>query len=242
MNRKDIIWLYVYMTAGILDLSFIAQNLPDYRYFTKPVILLSLIVYFIRGSQLIKGSFLRKSVTTALVFALIGDILLLFPHLFLYALGAFLMTYICYVIAFVLAQRLSLNLVNFNFIKLFLYNFPIYLVAAFLYFVIHRQLGSVKAPVIIYLCAMVILVTTARLRFKNTNESSFWQVLIGAVFFFISHGIYLIDMFFQPIAEVEILMIGTYLLAQLLIVMGLRSHFLDVLIKVGRAKKGEDNP
>jgi len=242
MNRKDIIWLCVFMSGGIHDLSFIPLVLPDNRYLSKPVILLSLIVYFIKGSQLIKGSFLRKSVTTALVFALIGDILLMFPSFFLYGLGAFLMTYICYVVAFILAQRLLLNVSSFNFIRLFIYNLPIYLVAAFLYFLIHRQLGSVKAPVIIYLCAMVMLVTTARLRFKNTNESSFWQVLIGSVLFFISHGIFLIDLFFQPIAEVEILIMGTYLLAQLLIVMGLRSHFLDVLIKVGRAKKGEDNP
>src|SRR5690606_23257485 len=173
---------------------------------------------------------------------LIGDILLMFPSFFLYGLGAFLMTYICSVVAFILAQRLLLNFSSFNFIRLFIFYLPIYLVAAFLYFLIHCQLGSVKAPVIIYLIAMVMLVTTARLRFKNTNESSFWQVLIGSVLFFISHGIYLIDLFFQPIAEVEILMMGTYLLAQLLIVMGLRSHFLDVLIKVGRAKKGEDNP
>lgn len=236
MNRKDILWLYVYMTAGILDLSFIAQNLPHYRYFSKPIILLSLIIYFVKGSQLIRGSFLRKSVITALAFALIGDVLLMFPHLFLYGLGAFLMTYICYNIAFILGQRLSFNPSSFNFIRLFLYNLPIYLVAAVLYFLIHRQLGSIKIPIIIYLCAMVMLVTTARLRFKKTNDSSFWQVLIGSVLFFISQGIFLVDLFFQPLEEVDILMMGTYLLAQLLIVMGLRSHFLEVLVKVGRPK------
>lgn len=229
MNRKDIIWLYVYMTAGIIDLSLIAQNLQEYRYITKPIILLSLIIYFVKGSALIKGSFLRKSVSAALIFALLGDVLLLFPQHFLYGLGAFLMALICYTFAFKLTHRPVFPLPNLFFIKLFLYNFPIYLFAALLYFIIHFQLQQMRIPIVIYLCAMVVMVTAARERYKKTNDSSFWQVLIGAVLFFVSHGIFLIHLFFQPVKDVDILMMGTYLLAQLLIVMGLRSHFLYVI-------------
>lgn len=229
MNRKDNIWLYVYMIAGIVDLSLIAQNLLEYRYITKPLILLSLIIYFVRGSQLIKGSLLRKSVAAALVFSLAGDSLLLFPPLFLYGIGAFFMALICYIFAFKLTQRLSANFSGFYIIRLFLYNLPFYFMAAILYYLIHYQLGPMKIPVIIYLCAMVILVATARERFKRTNDSSFWQVMIGAGLFTVSHGLFLTDLFFAPLMDVDIWMMGTYLLAQLLIVMGLRSHFLHVL-------------
>src|SRR5690606_29684359 len=168
MNRKDIIWLYVYMTAGIIDLALITQNLQHYRFITKSIILLSLIIYFIKGSTLIKGSLLRKSVLAALVFALMGDVLLLFPQHFLYDLGAFLMALICYTFAYKLTQRPVFPLPNLYFIKLFLYNFPIYLFAALLYFVIHYQLQQIKIPVIIYICAMVIMVTAARERYKKT--------------------------------------------------------------------------
>lgn len=236
MNRKDILWLYVYMIAGILDLSLIAQNLLDYRLITKPVILLSLIIYFVKGSRLIQGSFLRKSVSAALVFSLAGDILMMFPHLLLYGLGAFLIAFICYIFAFKLAQRLSANFSGFYIIRLFLYNLPFYFLTAILYYLIHYQLGTMKTPVIIYLCAMLILVTTARERFRKTNDSSFWQVMIGAFLFFVSHGIYLVHLFFQPVPDADVLVMGTYLLAQLLIVMGLRSHFLDVLDKKGVLK------
>src|SRR5690606_29687395 len=231
MNRKDILWLYIYMIAGILDLSLIAQNLLDYRLWTKPIILLSLIIYFYKGSQLIKGSFLRKAVSAALVFSLAGDVLLMFHQLFLYGLGAYFIAFICYTFAFKLSQSAATNFSGFYIIRLFLYNLLFYFLTGILYFIIHYELGSVKTPVIIHLCAMVIMVTTARERFKKTNLASFWQVMMGALLFFISQGIYLADVFFQPFADAEVLEMGTYLLAQLLIVMGLRSHFLDVLNK-----------
>lgn len=231
MNQNHILWLYAYMIAGITDLSLIAQNLSGYRYLTKLLVILSLMIYFLKGSRLIKGSLLRKSVSVALIFSLIGDMLLMSHQLFLYGLGAFLLAFICYIFAFKLSQRLPANFSGFYIIRLFLYNLPVYFLVAFLYFLIHHQLGAMKTPIIIYLCAMAILVTTARERYRNTNDSSFWQVMIGACLFFTSHGIYLIHLFFLPLADADILMMGTYLLAQLLIVMGLRSHFLHILTK-----------
>jgi uncharacterized membrane protein YhhN len=226
------------MAAGIIDLALISQNQLDYRFISKPLILLSLTIYFIKGSYFIQGTLLRKSIGAALIFSLLGDILFLFPHLFLYGLGSFFMVHICYVLAFKLAQKPFILLNKFYFIKLFLFNLPIFILAAILYFIIHHQLLHMEIPVVIYLCAIVLMVTTARERFKRTNGSSFWQVFLGASLFFISHSIYLIHLFFQPMAETDILMMGTYLLAQLLIVMGVRSHYLHVI----QEKIKEDKP
>src|SRR5690606_6166281 len=159
--------------------------------------LLSLTVYFIKGSILIKGSFLRKSVCSGLLFFLIGDILLLYPFLYMYGLGAYLMGQICYILAFKLAQKPGFHLPRLYFIKLFVYNSPIYLLSAFLYFMIHIQLNQLKIPVVIYLCALVLMCTIARERFTFTNLSSFWQVYIGAFLYFVSQGIYLLDFFNQ---------------------------------------------
>ena len=242
MNRKDILWLYLYMIAGILDLSLITQNLLDYRLWTKPVILLSLIIYFYKGSKLIQGSFLRKAVSAGLVFSLAGDMLLMFPRLFLYGLGAYFIAFICYTFAFKMSQSIAANFSGFYIIRLFLYNLPFYFLTAILYFLIHYQLGAMKTPVIIFLCAMAIMVATARERFNKTNPESFWQVMIGALLLYVSQGIYLVHLFFRPLADAEILEMGTYLLAQLLIVMGLRSHFLNVLAEklMGNGPKGAE--
>lgn len=243
MNRKDILWLYVYMIAGISDLALIAQNLREYHLWTKPVILLSLIIYFTKGSKLIQGSFLRKSVLAALVFSLVGDMLMMFPRLFSYGLGAYLMAFICYIFAFKLSQRNATNFSGFYIIRLFLYNLPFYFMTAILYFLIHYKLGSMKIPIIIHICVMVIMVTTARERFRKTQAESFWQVMLGSFLFFVSQGIYLMDLFYRPLPDAAIMIIGTYLLAQLLIVMGIRSHFLNVLsekLGVSGDKKATD--
>ena len=229
MNRKNIIWLYAYMIFGIIDLALVANQHVEYRYVTKFLILLSLIGYFVKESSLIKNTLLRKSVIAALVFSLLGDMLLLYPQLFLYGLGSYFIASACYIFSFKLTQKLDIHLPNLYFIKLFVYNLPIYIVGAIFYFLIHQQLFHLKIPIIIYLCGLIMLVTSARERYKKTNDASFWQVLVGSALFAISQGLYLSDAFYQPLIDRDVLMMGSYLLAQLLIVMGLRSHFIFVI-------------
>ena len=229
MNRKNIIWLYSYMIFGIIDLALVANQHVDYRFFTKPLILLSLIIYFVKGSLLIKNTLLRKSVIAALIFSLLGDMLLLYPQLFLYGLGGYFIASACYIFSFKLTQKLTIHLPDLYFIKLFVYNLPIYIIGAVFYFFIHRHLYHLKIPIVIYLCGLIMLVTSARERYKKTNDASFWQVLVGSALFVLSQGIYLADAFYRPLIDRDVLMMGSYLLAQLLIVMGLRSHFIFVI-------------
>jgi uncharacterized membrane protein YhhN len=70
------------------------------------------------------------------------------------------------------------------------------------------------------------MVSTARERFKKCDPASFWQVFIGACFFFISDGIIALSRFYQKFPESGILIMGTYAVAQLLIVMGIRSFLI----------------
>ncbi|GAB3008140.1 lysoplasmalogenase [Cyclobacterium sediminis] len=200
----------------------------NYRYFTKPLIMLSLLLYFLQSTKLIKGSLLRITVSAGLFFSFLGDALLLNKDLFLYGLGAFFMTHVCYIIAFKLTQNQTLNLFKVNFIKMFVYNLPLYILTAFIYFLIHAQLNELKIPVIIYTMAIVMMVTMARERYGRTNNSSFWQLFIGAFLFFISDSLLALDRFFYPIIDGDLYIMGTYILGQLLIIMGIRSHLLQV--------------
>lgn len=129
MKQKGIGWLYLYLFAGVSDMVMIVEGHPEYRYYTKPLIMLSLAIYFLTTTAVIKNSLLRKSVGAGLIFGLAGDVLLLFPSLFLYGLGAFLITLICYTIAFKLTQNHQINLRNINFLKTFFYNLPLYIFA-----------------------------------------------------------------------------------------------------------------
>ncbi|WP_137401817.1 lysoplasmalogenase [Echinicola rosea] len=226
MKQKGIAWLYLYLFAGVSEMIMIVEGHQEYRYFSKPLIMLSLAIYFLTTTAVIKNTLLRKSMGAGLIFALAGDVLLLFPSMFLYGLGAFLITLICYTISFKLTQNHQINLRNINFLKTFFFNLPIYIFAAMLYFLVNDHLGQLKVPVVLYIFAMVLMVSIARERFKHTNILSFIQVFVGALLFMVSDSILALDLFFSPIANADILIMGTYILAQLLIVMGIRSHLV----------------
>ena len=227
MKNRNIYWLYLYLIVGIIDLALTAQGDVNMRIYSKPLIIIPLAIYFYQISKNLSGTILRKTMVGALLFSWMGDVLLLFPQLFLYGLGAFLMAHICYVISFKLSQTKPFEIGQVNFIRLFLYNLPIYLPAVIVYYLVSPNLGEMKIPVIIYMLVILTMVTTARERFKKTNPASFWQVFVGALFFMISDGILALNMFFKSFPESGVLVMGTYLLAQLLIVMGIRAHYVD---------------
>ncbi|MFC3416730.1 lysoplasmalogenase [Algoriphagus hitonicola] len=226
MKKKNILWLYLFLLVTMLDMTFLIEGLNSYRFFSKPLILLSLIGYFYQITRPISWTLLSKSVMGALIFSLIGDILLLWDHLFIYGLGAFFLAHACYIIAFKIAQKTPGRVLGVNFVRLFFFNMPIYISAAFVFYLINPNLGVMKFPVIAYIIVIVSMVTTARERFKRCNSESFWQVFIGALLFFISDGIIAISRFYQDFPESGVLIMGTYATAQLLIVMGIRSHLI----------------
>jgi len=227
LRDKNIIWLYLFLLASLADITFLLEANSEMRFYSKPLILLGLIIYFFRITRPIASTLLTKSILSALIFSWIGDILLLWSDLFVYGLGAFLMAQVCYIIGFRLAQESTGRLEQVNFVRTFFFNLPIYLAAAFTYYLINPNLGSLKIPVIIYIIVIVSMVATARDRFKKCNSASFWQVFIGAILFFISDGTIAISRFFQNFPESGIVIMGTYVIAQLLIVMGIRSYLIN---------------
>jgi uncharacterized membrane protein YhhN len=226
LRDKNIIWLYAFLAATIADLTFLIEGNSSLRFYSKPLILLGLILYFYQISKPISTTLLAKSILAALIFSWIGDILLMWPSLFVYGLGSFLMAHICFIIGFKLAQNTIIRREEVNFIKSFFYNLPIYIAAALVFYLVNPNLGNLKIPVIAYILVIVSMVATARDRFKKCSPASFWQVFIGAVLFFVSDGIIAISRFFRDFPESGILIMGTYATAQLLIVMGIRSYLV----------------
>jgi len=217
----------LFLGATLADLAFLIEGNSEFRFYSKPLILLGLIAYFYQTTRPIASTLLTKSVLGALIFSWIGDILLMWPQLFVYGLGSFLMAHVCYIIGFRIAQNSPARLEHVNFVKSFFFNLPIYLAAALVFYLINPGLGAMKIPVIAYIIVIVGMVTTARDRFKKCNAASFWQVFIGAILFFISDGAIAISRFFQDFPESGILIMGTYAIAQLLIVMGIRSYLIN---------------
>jgi len=116
------------------DFALIIKGLDEARVYSKPLIVTSLIIYFYLITKPISWTLLSKAMMGALIFSLIGDVLLLWENLFIYGLGAFLLAQVCYIIAFKISQRNPNRIFNVNFIRTFFFNLPIYIAAAFVYF------------------------------------------------------------------------------------------------------------
>ena len=226
LRSKHILWLYLFLAATLADLTFLLEQNESMRVYSKPLILAGLILYFYFISKPIASTLLAKTILAALVFSWLGDVLLLWPGLFIYGLGAFLMAHLCYILGFRLAQQPDTRLDSLHFVRSFLYNLPIFLLAALILYFIYPNLGGLKIPVIAYIMVIIGMVTTARDRFKKTTPASFWQVFIGAMLFLVSDGILALARFYQDFPEAGILIMGTYASAQLLLVMGIRSYLV----------------
>jgi uncharacterized membrane protein YhhN len=85
-------------------------------------------------------------------------------------------------------------------------------------------LGGLQFPVIVYATAIILMVINAIFRFGRTNAKSFWLVLSGSILFMVSDSILALNKFLGEIEFAGILIMLTYIVAQFLIVEGLRKH------------------
>ena len=100
--RKNF-WIILFLIILAVDLTAVFLNKESLRYFTKPLIVVSLILYFISQISFVQSG-LKKWILLALAFSLGGDILLLFetkdPVFFLLGLASFLIAHIFYIVFF----------------------------------------------------------------------------------------------------------------------------------------------
>ena len=195
------------------------KSLTTIHYITKPLILLLLIVLFITQSKHLSLK-TRKFAILALVFSLIGDILLMFVNksdlFFIGGLVAFLLAHTMYIIVF-LNKRNSKSLSIPFVVVLMIYAFV-------LFYVLRNSLGELLIPVIVYMLIILTMVISASLRKDRVSKFSYNLVFIGALFFMISDSILSLNKFYQPIPLSNIGIMLTYAIAQLFIVLGIKNQ------------------
>jgi len=208
--------------AIIVIIELICGNFADLatmHYFTKPLIVLSLLIFFFTQSQYIDKT-IKILMILGLVFSLIGDVALLFdalnPNYFIIGLASFLLAHVMYVLVFLKQRDKQKSPIGFIVIML--------IYAAILYYILKNGLGDLLLPVIIYMIVILSMSTSAFLRHKHHNTISYNCVFIGAVLFMISDSILAVDKFYQPLTLSSISIMLTYALAQYCIVIGILKH------------------
>lgn len=193
------------------------EQLLDFRYITKPAIVVSLIIFFWReNNSLIKS--IQTLTLLALMFSLIGDLLLLFvnrsPKYFMLGLIAFLIAHVMYLLVFLKHRNRSKTPWVF---------LGALLVYAFgLFCILGDGLGEMLIPILMYMIIILTMTTCAFLRVGRVPKISYQWVLLGAILFLISDSLLALHTFYRAIPFANVFIMLSYVLAQYFIVMGIK--------------------
>ncbi|HEY5688913.1 MAG TPA: lysoplasmalogenase [Yeosuana sp.] len=220
LNKPVILFLIIYSIILIFELIFDnTESLKSYHYLTKPLLVSSLIIFFLQHNPL-KDTQTKQIVVSALLFSLLGDILLMFTEMnslfFIGGLLAFLIAHVMYILVFLKKINITKKTLKFALLLLF------YTIGIF--YLLKDGLGNLFIPVIIYMFVILMMFTTAFLREGRVSKNSYNLVFFGAIFFIISDSLLALNKFYSPLPLSGIWIMTTYSIAQLLIVLGLKKQ------------------
>lgn len=201
--------LILFVVAALFDLFVVQTNYP-FREISKPLIMISLIIYFVASMGTQTGKHWLFFV--ALLFALAGDVFLIGEGNtgFMLGLGSFLIMQILYFIIFIKQKSLG---VHKHFTKIIA---VLILSAIFLYKILPHT-GALQIPVIIYAISIAAMSIAAILRWR---VAGYWWIVFGVSCFMISDGYLALNKFVGPRWNGGLIVMATYIIAQFSIVEG----------------------
>lgn len=226
MNR-----VFIYCYCSLLLLHLIAGSL-DFDLVvlvTKPLLLTSLLIYFIFKTRRLHYGLFRNLMVWGFFFSLMGDSLLMFQsgskEFFMGGLGAFFIAHICYLWAFTKVYRDQ----EIEIIKKQGWTMVLILGYGFFFFrLLQDNLGAMMGPVIAYIAVITLMLLMAINRYGRVGNRSFWLIAVGAVLFVISDSVLAWAKFMHPVNAAHLLIMGTYGTAQLCIMFGALSQVEEV--------------
>jgi uncharacterized membrane protein YhhN len=175
---------------------------------SKPMALVFLIAATL-GPSGAAGPRYRGLIAAGLVCSLVGDVLLLWPDaLFLPGLVAFLAAHVCYLTAFRQdgGDRPAPAVLV-----------PLLAVALGVLVLIWDGLGSLRAPVIIYVAVIVAMWWASLGRWRVRRNASGSLAALGATAFVLSDGLLAVNRFRSPLPMAALLVLLPYYSAQFLL-------------------------
>jgi uncharacterized membrane protein YhhN len=181
--------------AGIELLSeFMEESFPWLHYVSKPLLLLSLLIFYGVHSYR-RRDLLDYCMYVALAASWLGDLLLMGREglFFLGGLLAFLLAHLAYTLAFILSHKIYQEDALLRRKPWLVLLFAAY--GVLLLSLVGGGLGEMALPVVIYAFAILGMVLSAINRWKRVPEDSFAPVFLGALLFMISDSLIALDRF-----------------------------------------------
>lgn len=205
----SLIVLSIFMLLSCFNIYFNLRRMRKGIMLTKPF-LMPVLLFFYLASAVHSNWML----CAALICGFLGDVLLMKEGVyFILGLLSFLLGHIFYILTFTTDVKQITLVAYFTILP--------YAVTGVL--ISKKLLPSVKelkAPIIIYMAAILMMSFTSVLRFGSVPSYSSWLTFTGSVFFIISDTILAFNEFKGNITNNGVYVMTTYLLAQLLIVSG----------------------
>lgn len=209
-NKNFLFLLYL---VFIVDLVLLKQE-HTYRIISKALLIPILLLFFHSTKPIIDKK--NKAIYIGLFFSWLGDIFLMFETYFIPGLLCFLITHISYIVYFAslkghkqsyLQQRPVMLLVILAYLLELLY-------------MLWPGLGGLKIPVIVYATVISAMFAMAAWQYEKIDRLASIYFIVGSFLFVLSDSVLAIDKFIQPLPMGGILVMSTYVAAQLLIVLG----------------------
>lgn len=218
------IWLILALILAGLEALAVHKGWHRLEYVAKPAVIVVLMIWVTLATGL-QGHMIWFGI--GLLFALLGDILLMVPgeRLFIPGLVAFFVTHVCYILGF---QEQLLHLNGWSFVLLFfiLLN-GIRLLRRIAGAMRARGQDSLVNPVILYGLVISLMLYAAMSTIFDpawTTGASFF-VSVGALLFWISDLMMAWNKFVSPAENRRVPSIVAYQLGQILLITGLISQF-----------------
>ena len=210
--------LGIYLVVGSLNIYAQYFDQHDLHLYTKPLLMPLLIFHLYRYAD---GNITlpRILLVASLLFSWLGDLLLMGSgdQYFLGGLVSFLVAHLFYAVVFYRATDRKPRLNALSLIPFLVYGLVI------LYILIPRT-GNLALGIIIYAIGILIMAFMASIRKGVTNTLSYYLVFGGAILFVTSDTLIAFDKFYNPIVHSDVMIMTTYIAAQLLIVRGVLIH------------------
>ncbi len=208
----------IFATALFAELFVLFFRLPNLQIFTKPLLMLVLVVWFWTNSCLFSS--LKYWIIAALILSWFGDLFLLFEKqnedLFIFGLISFLLAHFCYIAYFYQIRKEN----GVRFFPKILISIAVLIYVALLFSLLAPNLKSLQIPVLFYALTLAAMMLTSFHAFDFQKHSFAKICVAGTLLFVVSDSFLAINRFYQPFEFANIVVMLTYAVAQYLITMG----------------------
>lgn len=200
------------LLSGTLAVRFDRKGPRRLFYLFKPLTVVLIILVGAFAETPVPATY-KIFILAGLVCSLAGDVSLMFPDkLFAAGLVSFLAAHVFYILAFKPGpgRPVSAGIL-----------LPFMIFGLLMFRTLAPSLGGLKLPVLVYIAAITVMAWLAASRFIYAGGTRPLFAFAGAVLFLVSDSVLAYDRFAKKIGPAQIIILGTYFPAQLLIALSI---------------------